>query len=72
MAKYSFKKSTLFQNVFTHSEIEKPIRGELYSVERLEQFAATLAADHATVDQPKRYQKLRSRLEENGQLLVAA
>ena len=72
MAKYSFKKSTLFQNVFTHSEIEIPIRGELYSVERLEQFAATLAADHATVDQPKRYQKLRSRLEENGQLLVAA
>lgn len=52
--------------------MELPIRGELYSVERLEQFAATLAIDHGTVDQPKRFQKLRPRLEDNGKVLVAA
>lgn len=50
MAKYFFTKSGLFQNVFNHAEIEPPIRSELYSVERLEQFAATLAVDHAAVD----------------------
>jgi len=72
MAKHYFKKSGLFQNVFIHSEIELPIRSELYSVERLEQFATTLAVDHRAVDQPKRFQKLRPRLEDNGKVLVAA
>lgn len=72
MAKYSFTKSGLFQNVFNGSEIETPIRRELYSVERLEQFAATLAAEHGAVHQPKRFQKLRSRLEDNSKVLIAA
>ncbi|MGH9819051.1 MAG: hypothetical protein ACRD43_02680, partial [Pyrinomonadaceae bacterium] len=51
---------------------DEPIRSELYSVERLEQFAATLADEHRSVDQPKRFQKLRPRLEDNGEVLIGA
>ena len=72
MAKFSFTKSGLFQNAFSHSTNDLPIRGELYSVERLEQFAATLAAEHGAVDQPKRFLKLSPRLADNGEVLVAA
>ncbi|HEX8845944.1 MAG TPA: glucoamylase family protein [Pyrinomonadaceae bacterium] len=54
------------------SEENEPIRAELFSVERLEQFAATLAAEHQLVALPKRFRKLLPRLEENGRALVAA
>ena len=51
---------------------EEPIRGELYSVERLEQFAAFLAAEHQVSREPQRGRQLLPRLEENGRKLVAA
>ncbi|HEX5709551.1 MAG TPA: glucoamylase family protein, partial [Pyrinomonadaceae bacterium] len=51
---------------------EEPIRAELYSVERLEQFAATLAAEHEISRTPRRGRKLLPRLEENGRRLVSA
>nr|MBA3769746.1 hypothetical protein [Blastocatellia bacterium] len=72
MAKLAFPKSDLFRDIFSQSEDHNPIRGELYSVERLEQFAAILAHEHQTVDYPKRFQKLRPRLEDNRAVLVAA
>jgi cyclic beta-1,2-glucan synthetase len=51
---------------------ELPIREELYSVERLEQYAATLAAEHQVSDGPRRGRRLLPRLEENARQLVAA
>ncbi|HKE58553.1 MAG TPA: glucoamylase family protein, partial [Pyrinomonadaceae bacterium] len=47
------------------------IRGEIYSIERLEQFAQSLAAEHKTVMKKGRAQLL-PRLEDNGRKLVAA
>ena len=49
---------------------EEPIRAELYSVERLEQFAAALASEHKLVALPKSFRRLLPRLEENGRALV--
>ncbi len=49
-----------------------PIRSELFSAERLEQFASSLAEEHREVDQPKRFQKLLPRLKENAQVLAEA
>ncbi|MDT7603340.1 MAG: cyclic beta,2-glucan synthetase, partial [Acidobacteriota bacterium] len=53
-------------------EDEEPIRAELYSIERLEQFAQTLAAEHVVAIKPKRVRSLLPRVEENGRTLVAA
>ncbi len=50
---------------------EHPIREELFSVERLEQFAQSLAADHKTVRKKGRAQLL-PRLEDNGRKLILA
>ncbi|MEP6570255.1 MAG: glucoamylase family protein [Acidobacteriota bacterium] len=50
---------------------EQPVRAEIYSVERLEQFAVTLGAEHKTVTRKGRAQLL-PRLEDNGRKLVAA
>src|SRR5688572_15734422 len=49
---------------------EPPIREELYSVERLEQYAGELAAQHKIADTPQRGSLLLPRLEENGRKLV--
>ena len=49
---------------------EQPVRAEIYSVERLEQYALTLAAEHKTVTKKGRAQLL-PRLEDNGRKLVA-
>jgi cyclic beta-1,2-glucan synthetase len=49
---------------------EPPIREELYSVERLEQYAGELAAQHKIADTPQRVSLLLPRLEENGRKLV--
>ncbi|HEX8650864.1 MAG TPA: glucoamylase family protein [Pyrinomonadaceae bacterium] len=54
-----------------HAGGENPIRAELYSVERLEQFAATLASEHKRVARPKRFRKLLPRLEDNGRVLIS-
>ncbi|MDQ2922441.1 MAG: hypothetical protein M3R52_12630, partial [Acidobacteriota bacterium] len=50
---------------------EQPLRGEIFSVERLEQYAKTLAAEHKTVTKRGRAQLL-PRLEDNGRKLVGA
>ena len=71
MAKLSRLKFGAFQNSFGKSD-EDPIRAELFSVERLEQFAAVLAAEQKEVAQPKIFRKLLPRLEDNGKVLVSA
>ena len=50
---------------------EQPVIAEIFSVERLEQYAQTLAAEHKTVLKKSRAQLL-PRLEDNGRKLVAA
>lgn len=50
---------------------DQPVRAEIFSVERLEQYAQTLAAEHKTVTKKGRAQLL-PRLEDNGRKLVAA
>jgi cyclic beta-1,2-glucan synthetase len=64
--------SGLFPNTFAYGDSDNPIRGELYSAEKLEQFAAVLASEHEAVDQPKRFKLLRPRLKDNGEVLLAA
>ncbi|HSE38567.1 MAG TPA: carbohydrate-binding protein, partial [Blastocatellia bacterium] len=49
---------------------EEPIREELFSVERLEQYAAELAAEHSVSAKPVKGRRLLPRLEENGRTLV--
>ncbi|HEU4595677.1 MAG TPA: glucoamylase family protein [Pyrinomonadaceae bacterium] len=51
---------------------EEPIRDELYSVERLEQYAAALAAEHRVYPGRRRGRRILPALEKNGRLLVAA
>src|SRR5215204_5123584 len=50
---------------------EKPFQAEFFSVERLEQYAQSLAAEHKTVTRKGRAQLL-PRLEDNGRKLEAA
>jgi cyclic beta-1,2-glucan synthetase len=50
---------------------EQPVRAELFSVERLEQYAKALAAEQKTVRKKGRAQLL-PRLEDNGRKLIAA
>src|SRR5438270_11136135 len=66
--------SALFRNRRRSSRNadEEPIRAELFSIERLEQFAQTLAAEHKVTTEHERGRLLLSRLEENGQKLIAA
>ncbi|HEX7531000.1 MAG TPA: hypothetical protein VF333_07645, partial [Pyrinomonadaceae bacterium] len=54
------------------SGAELPIREELYSIERLEQYAVVLAAEHKIAEKPQRVSLLLPRLEENGRKLIAA
>src|SRR5215204_5257442 len=72
MAIFFLTKTSAFQYSDDQIERELPIRSELFSAERLEQFAGSLAGEHTEVDQPKQFQKLLSRLEANGQVLLAA
>ncbi len=72
MGKLSKLKFGKIQNALVNNEEDAPIRAELYSVERLEQFAKTLAAEQIEVAQPKRFRKLLPRLEDNGRVLVNA
>lgn len=50
---------------------EDPIREELFSVERLEQYASELAGAHQVSSKPGRGRRLLPRLEENGRKLIA-
>ena len=54
----------------THDVLEKPIRAELFSVERLEQHAETLAAAQRITDNPRRGHALARRVRENGRVLL--
>src|SRR6266567_4071400 len=49
-----------------------PIREELYSIERLEQYAATLAAEHEVAPKPRHVNLLLPRLKENSRKLIDA
>lgn len=51
---------------------QEPFRAELYSVERLEQFAAQLATQQNVYAGPRRGRLLLPRLEENGRKLIAS
>src|SRR5450756_3246171 len=53
-------------------ELEEPILAELFSVERLEQHAQTLAAAQAVTDAPRRGHAVAPRIAENGRVLVAS
>src|SRR5437762_4857905 len=54
------------------TEAELPIREELYSIERIEQYAAALAGEHKIAETPQRVSLLLPRLEDNGRKLIAA
>ena len=51
---------------------DEPIRSELFSAERLEQHAETLAAAQRVTDRPEVGLGMRSRLNDNARVLVAA
>src|SRR5450759_4489672 len=51
-------------------ELEEPILAELFSVERLEQHAQTLAAAQAVTDAPRRGHAVGPRIAENGRVLL--
>ncbi len=51
-------------------ELEEPILAELFSVERLEQHAQTLAVAQAVTDAPRRGHAIRPRVAENGRVLL--
>ncbi|HMF10563.1 MAG TPA: glucoamylase family protein, partial [Thermoanaerobaculia bacterium] len=53
-------------------DFERPIRGELFSTERLEQYAEALAGEHAVLPGRRRGRPLLPRLEENGRVLLAS
>src|SRR5215471_13415920 len=57
---------------FWHSAEDVPIREELYSVERLEEYAAHLATEHELALKPRRVNILLPRLEENSRRLIEA
>jgi len=54
------------------STAAEPIRGELFSTERLEQFAEALAAEHAIYPGIRRGRLLLPRLQENGRVLLSS
>ena len=63
---------TLAGKFWRTSSGETPIREELYSVERLEQYAATLASEHKIANKARHRSLLLPRLEENSRKLIAA
>ena len=54
----------------SQAEFEEPILAELLSVERLEQYAQTLAAAQTITDAPHRGHAVQPRTAENGRILV--
>src|ERR1041385_6708909 len=57
---------------FRHAPEDVPIREELYSIDRLEQYAAFLATEHQIATKPARRNLLLPRLEENSEKLIEA
>ncbi len=58
--------------VVREPDFETPIRGELFSTERLEQYAEALAGEHAVLPGRRRGRRLLPRLAENGRVLLAS
>ncbi|MCJ7710633.1 MAG: glycosyl transferase, partial [Chloroflexi bacterium] len=54
----------------SEAELEEPILAELFSVERLEQHARTLAAAQAVTDTPGRGRAVQPRVTEDGRVLL--
>ncbi|HKG19341.1 MAG TPA: hypothetical protein VKB00_06350, partial [Candidatus Limnocylindrales bacterium] len=54
------------------SDLEEPILAELFSAERLEQHARTLARAQAVTPEPRRGHPVQPRIAENGRVLVEA
>ncbi|MDP9244778.1 MAG: glycosyl transferase, partial [Chloroflexota bacterium] len=60
----------LGRRVRGQADLEEPILAELFSVERLEQHAQTLAAAQAVTDAPHRGNAVLPRIAENGRVLL--
>jgi cyclic beta-1,2-glucan synthetase len=58
--------------VRSQPEFDEPILAELFSVERLEQHARTLAAAQRVTDTPRKGRAVWPRIAENGRVLLAA
>ncbi|MGZ6271219.1 MAG: glucoamylase family protein, partial [Candidatus Limnocylindrales bacterium] len=58
------------RGVRSQPELDEPILAELFSVERLEQHAQTLAAAQTVTDAPRRGHAVRPRIAENGRVLL--
>ncbi|MBF6606333.1 MAG: hypothetical protein IVW53_12195 [Chloroflexi bacterium] len=58
------------RRVRPQAELDEPIVAELFSVERLEQHAQTLAAAQTVTATPRRGHAVRPRIAENGRVLV--
>jgi cyclic beta-1,2-glucan synthetase len=56
--------------ILRQGELEDPIVAELFSVERLEQHAESLAAAQSITDEPGRGHAIRPRVAENGRVLL--
>jgi cyclic beta-1,2-glucan synthetase len=54
------------------SDVEEPIRAEVFSIERLEQHAESLAVAQRIIEGPSKGRNLLPRLRENGHQLQAA
>ena len=57
------------RRVRPQAELEEPILAELFSVERLEQHAQTLAAAQTVTDAPRRGRTVLPRIAEDGRLI---
>ncbi len=51
-------------------DVQEPIRAELFSIERLEQHAESLAAAQAITNNPRKQHRLTRRVIENGRILL--
>ena len=70
--KHSILPSLTGLSAVTPREPEEPIRSELFSIERLEQHAESLAAAQRVTAKPGRGRPLAARLRDNGRVLLAA
>ena len=71
MSEFFGSLSAKFGKAFNYAD-EHPLRAEIFSVERLEQYAQALAQEHKTVVTRKGRAELLPRLEDNGRKLIAA
>ena len=58
--------------IIARSELEEPIRAELFSSERLEQHGETLAAAQQVTTTPQKGRPLLPRVMDNGRVLLAS